>query len=124
MSTKIKIKRAYLQSALDIFQVEKIENQILNEKQIKTLVNLKVIDKWCSKMEERGELRVGDYVICITSPGRDYYGEGWELGYVFQITEVRYNHMCFGGLGGNGVILEGLRHATEEEIEQQYGLPF
>lgn len=130
MKTKIKIKRAYIQAACDIFQVDTIQDQILNSKQVSTLINLNVFNKWCiNSLTDMDGIEVGDYVKCINHPTIDYFGSGWRLNYVFQVTRMNdlmndNGMMYFGGINGNGVTGYGLRPATAREIEEVLNLPF
>lgn len=71
--------------------------------------------------------KVGDKVICVQ--GREHPdntsdhnrgGNGWELGYVFEVTEIAKNvnrgaDVLFGGNNGNGVYSDWVVPFVEEK---------
>lgn len=66
------------------------------------------------------EFKIGDFVVCIGESNECHRGisSGWKKDLIYKITPTNTNDICkFGGVHGNGVYIESLRLATEEEIK-------
>ncbi len=63
------------------------------------------------------EFKKGDTVRCITGDGEPGQGQGWKLGYEYEVTRVEnYGRDCFfGGLNGHGVYQDYLELVSKSQ---------
>lgn len=95
----------------------------ISKEELNLIINLGKQDFLIDESDYR-YFNVGDIVICCEKlyeldKNESGGGSGWEKGSIFKITEFSFSDkIAWGTKNGNGVYINYLRPATQEEIEK------